>query len=214
MTWVRGPWALVIVLVLALAGCAEPTYTYVANTTQNAYFKVPRAWKPVDSTVLQKAINNGVVKKSRWTVGFDASADPTPEHVFGTLTSEPFVYATAYNVSSTMSNEMSYDSLRDSFLPVTSQARAVVAQEGFPLTGFRLLATTLLAPGQGVHGVRQIFDYTFPDGVVVTFDQIAETNATQTQLYMLVVHCTAACYLHNRAEIDTVMNSFTVRSSG
>ena len=86
------------------------------------------------------------------------------------------------------------------------------AQRGFQLTGFHLLRDTVLTPGQGVHGVRVIFDYTFPTGSTDTFDQIALTNADETEVYLLVTHCIATCYRQHQSEIETVMTSFTVRS--
>ena len=64
-----------------------------------------------------------------------------------------------------------------------------------------------------MHGVRVTFDYTFPNGSTDTFDQVAFTNADNTEIYLLVLHCTAACYQQHHGEIDTVMQSFTIRSN-
>jgi hypothetical protein len=47
----------------------------------------------------------------------------------------------------------------------------------------------------------------------VTFDQVALTNSADTKVYLLLVHCTATCFSHDKAQISTVINSFTVRSS-
>ena len=38
------------------------------------------------------------------------------------------------------------------------------------------------------------------------------TNADQTEVYLLQVHCTARCYTQNQNAINTVMTSFTVGS--
>jgi hypothetical protein len=38
------------------------------------------------------------------------------------------------------------------------------------------------------------------------------TNADQTVLYLLEVHCTEACYSKNENNINTIMSSFTVGS--
>ena len=70
----------------------------------------------------------------------------------------------------------------------------------------------MLELSQGVHGVREIYDYSYPDGSVNTFDQVALTNADDTEVYLLLVHCLASCYSKHQSEIDTVMKSFTVRS--
>ena len=70
----------------------------------------------------------------------------------------------------------------------------------------------MLTPGQGVHGVRETFDYTYTGGVTDTFDEVALTNADQTDVYLLVLHCTTSCYSNDQTQINDVMSSFTVRS--
>ena len=42
--------------------------------------------------------------------------------------------------------------------------------------------------------------------------RIVLTNADQTELYTLQVHCTKTCYSQNQNNINTVMSSFTVGS--
>ena len=110
------------------------------------------------------------------------------------------------------SRRESYDSLRDFFLPVTSTARQNASTQGFPLTGFKQIRDQVLTFGQGVHGVRETFDYTYTGGITDTFDEIALTNADQTVVYLLVLHCTTSCYSNDQTEINDVMSSFTIRS--
>jgi hypothetical protein len=133
--------------------------------------------------------------------------------VFGAVTPQPFAFALVEPLSSAASSSMSYNELRDIFLPVTSASRQNAVRGGFPLTGFHLLRNSVLTQEQGVHGVRVTFNYTFPNGTADTFDQVAFTNADNTEIYLLVLHCTAACYQQHHSEIDTVMQSFTIRSN-
>ncbi len=71
----------------------------------------------------------------------------------------------------------------------------------------------MLTPGHaGVHGVRETYDYTDAGGATDTFDDVALTNANQTEVYFLVIHCTTACYNNDQAEINDVMTSFTIGS--
>jgi len=200
-------------LALFLAGCGAPNYTYVANAGQNTYFKVPYSWRQINSSALVKVVTNGGSANGQWIVGYDASGSPSAQHVLGLVPSSPFVYATVGQLNATTTDMLSYNVLKDFFLPVTSTARTNAAEQGFPLTGFRLLASSNLAPGQGIHGVSETYDYTFPGNRVVTFEQIALTNATDTEVYLLLVHCTATCFSHNKDQINTVIHSFTVRSS-
>jgi hypothetical protein len=204
------------VIGVMVAACGAPAFTYVANSDSQTYFKVPNGWHKISDTALAHALggnNSATIPNGVWSVGYDGSMVPSATHIFGTSGAQPFALALVERLSAAASNEMSYNTLRDVFLPVTAADRQTAAKRGFALSGFHLLQDSVLTPGQGVHGVRDIFDYTFPDGTTDTFDQVAFTNADATKLYLLVLHCTASCYTKHTSEIDTVMNSFTVRSS-
>jgi hypothetical protein len=204
------------VLGAAVAACGAPQFTYVANSASQTYFKVPNGWHKISDTALAHALggsNSATIPNGVWSVGYDGSRAPSAADIFGSASSQPFALALVEPLNAAASNAMSYNTLRDVFLPVTAASRQSDAKRGFQLTGFHLLQDSVLTPGQGVHGVRDIFDYTFPDGSTDTFDQVAFTNADATKLYLLVLHCTASCYAKNASEINTVMNSFTVRSS-
>jgi len=146
-----------------------------------------------------------------WQVAYEAGTDPTADDFLSFGANEPFVFAEIGTLSSTASQGLSYDSLRDFFLPVTSAARQS-EPAGFPLTGFKQIRDENLTPGLGVHGVRETFDYTY-QGSTDTFDEVALTNAEQTVVYFLMLHCTTSCYSNDQTEINDVMSSFTVRSS-
>ena len=212
---IRGRYAALWLIVLAVlaAGCAAPQFTYVTNSAAHTYFKVPNDWSQLSSGALAAAVNNGSAPASTvWSVGYDASGTPDGSHVLGSTNTQPFAYSVVAPVNQATSNALSYNELRDFFLPVTAAARAAAAKSGFPLTGFQLLRDTMLTPGQGVHGVRVIYQYAYPGGGTNIFDQVALTNADDTEVYLLLVHCLATCYSKHQSEIDTVMNSFTVRS--
>ena len=209
-----GLW--LVLTVIMVSACGAPQYTYVANSDQHAYFKVPAGWHKISDSALAAALRGGsgsTTPAGVWSAGYDGSTAPSASHVFGSVVPQPFAFALVESLSSAASSSMSYNELRDIFLPVTSATRQNAAKSGFPLTGFHLLRNTMLTPGQGVHGVRVTFNYTFPDGSTDTFDQVAFTNSNDTEIYLLVLHCLASCYQRNHGQIDTVMNSFTVRSN-
>jgi hypothetical protein len=208
---IMGLW--LALLGLAVAGCAAPQFTYVTNSSQHTYFKVPSGWQQISAGALAAAVGgNSKPQAGVWTVGYDGSARAEADHVLGAENQQPFAYSVVATVNQTTTNELSYNDLRDFFLPVTAAARSSAAKSGFPLTNFRLIGDSMLELAQGVHGVREIYDYSYPDGSVNTFDQVALTNADDTEVYLLLVHCLASCYSKHQSEIDTVMKSFTVRS--
>jgi len=210
-----GLW--LVLIVVMVSACGAPQFTYVANSDGRAFFKVPGGWHKISDAALAKALRGGSGGSGQpsgvWSVGYDGSSAPSASHIFGSGAQKPFAFALTEPLSSTASASMSYNELRDIFLPVTSATRQSARSSGFPLTGFRLLRDAVLTPGQGVHGVRVTFNYTFPDGSTDTFDQVAFTNSDDTEVYLLVLHCLATCYQRNHNDIDTVMTSFTVRSN-
>jgi hypothetical protein len=202
-----------LLLGVTLSGCAAPQYTYVANSGQSTYFKVPNGWHKISDSSLSSELRTATGSSGGgWTVAYEAGRKPTAGDFLSFGTAEPFVFAEVGQLSSTASNALSYDTLRDFFLPVTSTARQNAAAQGFPLTSFKQIRDQTLTLTQGVHGVRETFEYTYTGGIADTFDEVALTNADQTVVYLLVLHCTTSCYSKDQSEINDVMSSFTIRS--
>lgn len=203
----------VVVTAIGLSGCGSPSYTYVADSPAGTFYKVPHAWHAISQQSLNAELQAaGGSGDSVWSTAFDAGSAPSATHFLDGNVSQPFVFAEVGTVSSTVSNELSYNMLRDFMLPVTSSSRQSDAQSGFPLTDFKQLRDQTITANKGVHGVRETFQYTFPTGASDTFDEDVLTNADQTVVYFLMVHCTNACYSQNQTNIDAVMTSFTVGS--
>lgn len=86
------------------------------------------------------------------------------------------------------------------------------ASGGDLLTGFSQLRDDTIMAADGVHGVRETFQYTF-NGASDTFDEVVLTNPDQTVVYFLMAHCANACYRQHQANINAIMSSFTVESA-
>ena len=211
-----GGLALLLVVALStigLSACGAQQYTYVADSAAGTYYKVPFSWHEISQKDLNAALQAaGGSGAGIWSTAFDAGTAPSANHFLASDVGQPFVFAEVGQLSATVSNELSYNMMRDFMLPVTSNARQADAQGGFPLTNFKQLRDQTISGKQGVHGVRETFQYTFPNGIADTFDESVLTNANQTVVYFLMVHCTNDCYSQNRDKINTVMTSFTVGS--
>lgn len=206
-----------LAVALTISSCAAPQFTYVSDGTAGAYFKVPYGWHQISSDSLSPLLTaqSGPFSNApgSWHAAYDGDGAPSATHLLSSVTIQPFVYAYVAPLTRDVSNAMSYNALRDFILPVTAPDRqAAAATKVFPLTGFRLLRDTVLTTKQGVHGVWDTFDYTYPGNVTDTIDQVALANADNTEVYVLMMHCVASCYLQNQAEFNTIMSSFTVRS--
>jgi hypothetical protein len=204
-----GVCALLLVLGVTLSGCAAPQFTYVANSGQSTYFKVPHAWHKISDASLASQLKT-TIGAGGWTIAYEAGVKPTASDFLSFGTAHPFVFADVGQLTAAASNQMSYDVLRDLLFPVTSNARQSATTQGYPLTNFRQIRDQTLMLSQGVHGVRETFEYTY-NGIADTFDQVALTNADQTVFYLLLLHCTSSCYSSYQSEINDVMSSFTIR---
>ena len=207
-------------LLVAVAACGSPAFTYVANSSQKTYFKVPMEWHEIDHSSLDQVLAPSgedaaaaEVRRQRvWSVAYDADASPSARHLFGAV-DEPFVYATVAQVAESERGSVSFDKLRDFILPVTEGARLGAQQAGFPLQGFELIGDDVLTPGTGLRGVHDVFSYRYPDGSLQTFDETAYVNDDASRIYILLVRCSARCYRDRQGELKLVAGSFTVRSS-
>ena len=197
---------------VGLSACGSPAFTYVADSSASTYYKVPTQWHQISQKDLNAALQAaGSSSAGVWSTAFDASAAPAANHNDSVSLTKPFLFAEVGHLSSTGTNQLSYDAMRDLWLPVTSTTRQTDASAGFPGTNFTQLRDQMISGKQGVHGVRETFKYTF-SGVTDTFDEEVLTNADQTVLYTVQVHCTETCYSQNQNNINTVMSSFTVGS--
>ena len=197
---------------VGLSACGAPAYTYVADSSASTYYKVPTQWHQISQKDLNAALQAaGGSSAGIWSTAFDASPAPSANHNDSVSLNKPFLFAEVGHLSSTGTNQLSYDAMRDLWLPVTSTTRQTDASAGFPGTNFTQLRDQMISGKQGVHGVRETFKYTF-GGVTDTFDEEVLTNADQTILYTLQVHCSETCYSQNQNNINTVMSSFTVGS--
>ena len=201
-----------LLLGVTVSGCGAPQYTYVANSSASTYFKVPHGWHKVDGDALQKVEAELQYPVGGWQVAYEAGSNPSANDFLGFGSNQPFVFAEIGSLTQAGSQDLSYNILRDIFLPVTSNTRQG-EPPNYPLSGFKQIRDENLTPSLGVHGVRETFDYTLNGGPTDTFDEIALTNAQQTVVYFIVVHCTESCYSSDQTAINDVMSSFTIRSS-
>lgn len=198
-----------LTVTVSASACAAPQYNYVADSSDNAYFKVPPSWHQVSQNNLQSEVgSSSALGSSLWARAYDASSDPSVRHVFSS-TPEPAVFAWVISLSSTERSSLSLNTMRDLFLPVSSTGRQAASEQGEQLTGFKSWSDQVITNGSGYRGIREIFNYTL-NGVPETFDQTVMTNSDTTKLYVLLVQCYTSTFGADYSQISQVVNSFTV----
>ena len=199
-----------------LAGCGAPQYTYVTNSADRTYVKVPTSWRQIDKRAMDDAIgldpSLSDEERGLWLEGYDADPTPSPMHLFGPTAPAPAAFVSVQQIPESVRGQFSLDKLRDLFYPVSPSARQAAEMDPTSgLTDFALISDEVLTPGGGLRGVHSVFRYRMGDGPVQVIDQTAYLNDDASKLYMFFVRCSTECYAQRQQEIGNVVSSFTVR---
>jgi hypothetical protein len=204
---------LVLTASVLLAGCGAPSYTYVKNSADHLYVKIPASWHSIDEDDLDDAIGLDPAEsaKSRglWLQAYDAAETPSPLHLFGSSSTEPAALLSVQQVPESNRGRLSLDGLRDLFFPVSPSARE--SNQNPQLTDFGLVTDDVLTPGDGLRGVHSVFRYSLGGGPPQMIDQTAYLNDDASKMYVLFVRCSTTCYKDRHGEIENVVSSFTIR---
>lgn len=214
----RAAWLGVLAVVALLTACGAPEYTYVTNSQDRTYLRIPHSWQPIDERSLDEAIgldpSDTEQQSGFWLEGYDADATPSADHLLGQHSAAPAVFIGVRDVPETARGQISLDLLRDLFRPVSASAREEEAMNpASPFTGFALMDDEVLTPAAGLRGVHVVYRYRISGGPSQVFDQIAYVNDDASKLYMFYVRCSADCYQQRKQEIANVVSSFTVRET-
>ncbi len=199
---------------LTTTACGAPQYTYVKNSADRTYFKVPASWRVVDEKALEQMSSGGSTPSENndsWAVAYDAAEVPSPAHLVDKDTSEPIVYASVRHVPEAARAQVTLDTLRDLLLPVTPAARETAAAGSATFTDFNLVEETVLTSQPGLRGVHEVFQYRVQKGPLQTFDKTAYVNSDASKVYVMLLRCSSECYNARRAELESVTASFTVQ---
>jgi hypothetical protein len=205
------------VTVSLLAGaCSRSGYEYVSSSNRNAYFKIPANWHFYDKRDLLVAsgqsLSGATTQQPPWLIGYDSSPDPSIQHVIdiADATSYPVVMAQVEQLPNQVRDQFSIASLRNWVYPVD---RLIQANAG-ELVSYN---DNLVVPG-GLHGLRMTFDVSLggnssvvAGNKVIRATQTAYVDPKTNLLYLFIIRCESHCYRDNKALIDQIANSWTVK---
>jgi hypothetical protein len=210
----------VAVLGLVLVGCGAPSYTYVTNSADHAYMKVPNTWRQIDPKDIKSQVGVEPAKdssKGLWLEAYDANASPSVSHVFDSPVgpAAPAILVVVQAIPVQSRGQFGLDSLRDFFHPVSASARQQFMAMGKqnPYSGFTSVSDEVLTPGDGIRGVHSVYSYRINGGDAQVFDLTGYLNDDASKLSVAVARCSLDCFEQRDQEIDSVVSSFTVREA-
>lgn len=186
------------------AACSSSGYSYVKNSDDRTYFKVPDQWTIFDEDALTEDLaprERDTARETSWQVGFDASPKPSLRHLLDVKSKHPTGFAVVQELDFDAADTISLMGLRNAFFDVDAavqnQAGEIVGYEPIELDG-------------GFHGFHLVADLVTDSGRTVTLDQTTLLDQATSKMYALIVTCEATCYEDNADKIDRVVSSWTV----
>ena len=194
------------------AACSTSGYTYVKNSGEGAFFKVPDDWKlyKLDPNALpdDRPFPAGADQvDGPWRVVFDSDKKPDVTHFTEDIPEAVVGQAEISPIGEGIRDQVSNIDLRALALNGTADPIALYQQGS---TDIEIVKYEDLTTSEGLRGNRIVLNK-LVNGSYVTIDQIALVDPGTTTLYRFVVKCSSKCYLQHRNEIDTVVDSWQIR---
>ena len=209
----------VAALVALVAGCGAPEYTYVTNSTDRTYLKVP--------TIVAADRRQGDERRDRLRPDADGGgARPVVRGLRrGRRAVADAPVRTERRGARGVRRRPADPGVRPRPVLARPAARPVLSRVAVGPGGRRdgpdvgasaissLVSDEVLTPGNGLRGVHSVFRYRVGDGPMQMMDQTAYLNDDASKLYMFFVRCSTECYEQRQKEIGNVVSSFTVRET-
>jgi len=198
---------------LLTAGCLGTKYTYISHPSTNTYLKLPPAWHVYneDEVVRSRALGltpdqQSRFKKQIWQEEFDASPDPSIDHLFDPTADHPAGIVRVRKLSVADQDAISVGSLRTELLPTDPLGTA--ASTG---TMEHVVSYTEVSRSGGYRGSHLVVTVQSSSGERVIVDQLGFIDGKAGSTYLLVLACPPACYSANHAAINRIFDSWVLK---
>jgi len=211
-----GLWLSGLVVISILSGCGTPSQKYAADKKEGVYFTVPYSWHQITGASINKrelqSTATGAVERAASVLWQEAF---TPSSSFGSTDvlslkapTSPLVYVRVRNLLPDEVGVVSYNSLRNIIVPLTTWA------SGTDATAPTLNVLDDREIVQKIaRGVRTIYSFSAKGKASQTINQTALVSDDRSTIYVLIVRCTTDCYNKNQAVLNRISDSFTVRGT-
>lgn len=206
--------AIAISLVFVLSSCGTPSKQYVGDSKEGVFMTVPNGWQQISGVELNKHESTSTVAGAsdrlasvKWQVAYSPNKKYRAKDVLSLLTpSSPIVYIRVRSLLSEEINSISYNSMRDVILPLTTWASGT--DKTAPPFVISVDEEKVQKGGRGVHTV---FSFTNSKGSSQTIDQTVLLSNDHSKIYLLIARCSALCYTKQIKLLDSITHSFTVK---
>ena len=206
--------AIISFSILFLSSCGTPSKLYASDQKDGVYFSAPRSWLSITKNTLDsveaKSKAAGAADRLasvHWQIAFSPDRNLKAAQVLSIKApSQPVVYVRVRSLSYDEANSVSYNTLRDLVVPLTTWASG--SDSTAPSLSVISDSEMVQRGGRGIH---TRFTFTNSTGEDQTIDQSALISDDRSTLYLMIARCTSECFSKHEGEISQIVKSFTVR---
>lgn len=204
---------LTVALPLAAAGalivdaCSHSDVTYVSNRDAGVFLKVPDSWGTFP--LLDGNVNPSAGEApGTWRVLFHGGKPPSRSAIEESLPTEPvgYVEVAPTSIVGDAGSIATYTGLR-SMLFADDPLEVAKFDDAVEIVQYEEVELD-----NGYWGSRLTMRYAPTDDNDQTVTQLAFLDGNFERMYLLRVFCTTVCYEEHHAEIDAVIDSWTLRN--
>jgi hypothetical protein len=195
-------------LLLLLAACSGTGFQYVTSSETNTFFKVPSDWRLYDEEDVFTNTVSGLSPQQRersraaqWIEAFDASPDPSIDHVLNPGAKHPAGFARVRVIQSDERDDFSLNSLKNEVFQLDDLDGA---------NRLEVISSDDVVLDSGVHGTKMVYNLR-TGGDFFTVNQTALVDPETRLLYVFMIGCQADCYVDNESLIQQVADSWTIK---
>jgi len=198
---------------LVLTGCSQ-SQIYAADKASGAYVAIPKGWNKIAKSDLDKAESKSTAEGAAeklasviWQEAYTTSPKVKAEEILSLQAPEgAAVYARVRDLNFEEINSVSYNTLRNLILPLTTWlADPTKANPKF------VLIDDYERTEKVARGIRTIYTFADAAGVSTTVDQTALISDDHSRIYILIVRAKTEYYNKHVDELLAIGDSFTVR---
>lgn len=207
--------AVLLPAVLLLTGCAQPSQKYASNKQEGVYFSIPNSFLKISQEELakQESLNTATGAADRaasvlWQEAYTPNGGLKAADVLSIKTPDsPIVFVRTRALLGDEINSISYNSLRDVIVPLTSWVNGTKTAPNYDIS----LDEERVE--KGARGIRSQYWFVSTDGKNQTINQTSLLSNDHTKIYILIVRCSTECFTKNEKELQKISDSFTVRGA-
>lgn len=198
-----------------ITSCSQ-SQLYASDKGSGVYVAIPNGWHKISSTALTKAESKstapGAADRLANVIWQEAYSTSTKVSALNALSLDPVegavVYMRVRDLNYDDMNSISYNSLRDLIVPLTTWlGDPAKANPKF------VLHDDVERVEKVARGVRTTFTFGGPLGVSQTIDQTSLVSDDRTRIYILIIRATTKYFKKNAAKLQAIGDSFTVRGN-